>query len=156
MFQKAYSQDGETIFYLDFANNKYAVMGGSLSWRLNNPGLVHANSRFFSKQGSIGHFGLYAIFVSPEKGREALVNWLHTKKYFQGSLKKIAKHYKRDNSDSLAQQLSSLTDIPIKTKLKALTKQEFDRLLLGIEKLCDYTLKGNDNIASHAQNSWKN
>ncbi len=31
----------------------------SLAWRLNNPGLVHSISRFFSKQGSIGHLGQF-------------------------------------------------------------------------------------------------
>lgn len=146
MFQKAYSQDGKTIFYFDFADNKYVTTGGSLAWRLNNPGLVHTTSRFFSRQGSIGNFGLYAIFVSPEKGREALINWLHTKKYFQGSLKTIAKHYKPDNADTFAQRLSALTGIPVKTKVKTLVKQEFDKLLLGIEKLCDYALTGNETL----------
>lgn len=78
MYRTAYSQDGSTVFYLDSAGNKYATIGGSLAWRLNNPGLVHNASRFFSRQGgSIGRFGRYAIFATPENGREALSNWLH-------------------------------------------------------------------------------
>ena len=146
MFRKAYSQDGKTIFYLDTADNKYAAAGGSLAWRLNNPGLVHATSRFFSRQGSIGHFSRYAIFATPEKGHQALANWLRTKKYFNGSLKTIAKHYRPNDADSFAVQLSTLTDIPVQAKVKTLTKQEFDKLLLGIEKLCDYLLRGDEKL----------
>ncbi len=144
MYRAAYSQNGNIVFYLDSAGNKYAAIGGSLAWRLNNPGLVHNASRFFSRQGSIGHFGHYAIFATPENGREALSNWLHIKKYFKGSLKTIAKHYQPDNADSFANRLSGLTGIPIRTKVKALSNQEFSRLLFGIEKLCDYALKGNE------------
>lgn len=144
MYTAAYSQDGKIIFYFDSAGNKYAATGGSLAWRLNNPGLVHSTSRFFSRQGSIGHFGNYAIFSTPEKGREALLNWLHTKKYFKGSLKTIAKHYQPDSPDDFANRLSSLTGISVRTKIKALGKQEFNQLLFGIEKLCNYTLNGNE------------
>ena len=144
MYKAAYSQDGNIVFYLDSAGNKYAATGGSLAWRLNNPGLVHSASRFFSKQGSIGHFGRYAIFASPENGRAALSNWLHSKKYFNGSLKTIAKHYQPNNPDDFAGRLSKLTDIPIKTKVKALSKQQFSQLLFGIEKLCNYYSQGDE------------
>lgn len=99
MYRAAYSQDGNIVFYMDSAGNKYAAIGGSLAWRLNNPGLVHSASRFFSRQGSIGYFGHYAIFATPESGREALSNWLRAKKYFNGSLKTIAKHYQPGNID---------------------------------------------------------
>jgi hypothetical protein len=122
MYRAAYSQNGSIVFYLDSAGNKYAAIGGSLAWRLNNPGLVHSASRFFFRQGTLGHFGHYAIFATPENGREALSNWLHTKKYFKGSLQTIAKHYQPDNVDDFANRLSDLTGIPIRTKVKALNK----------------------------------
>src|SRR3989344_973647 len=145
MYKAAYSQDGNIVFYLDSAGNKYAATGGSLAWRLNNPGLVHNASRFFSRQGgSIGHFGRYAIFASPENGREALSSWLHSKKYFKGSLKTIAKHYQPNNPDDFANRLSGLTGISLQTKVKTLSKQEFSQLLFGIEKLCGYVLKGDE------------
>lgn len=144
MYKAAYSQDGNIVFYLDSTGNKYAATGGSLAWRLNNPGLVHSASRFFSGQGSIGHFGRYAIFASPENGRAALSNWLHAKKYFNGSLKTIAKHYQPNNPDDFANRLSDLTDIPPHTKVKTLSKQEFSQLLFGIEKLSGYILKGDE------------
>lgn len=144
MYKTAYSQDGSIVFYLDSAGNKYAATGGSLAWRLNNPGLIHSASRFFLRLGSIGHFGRYAIFATPEQGIEALSNWLHTNKYFNGSLKTIATHYQPDNTDDFANRLSELTGIAIPTKVKALSKQEFSWLLFGIEKLCNYSSKGNE------------
>ena len=144
MYRAAYSQDGNIDFYMDSAGNKYVAIGGSLAWRLNNPGLVHSASRFFSRQGSIGYFGHYAIFATPESGREALSNWLRAKKYFNGSLKTIAKHYQPGNIDDFVNRLSDLTGISVRTQVKALSKQEFNQLVLGITKLCDYALKGDE------------
>lgn len=143
MFTTAYSQDGKKVFYYDSADNKYAASGGNLAWRLNNPGLVHSTSRLFSKQ-AIGHFGKYAIFPTPEKGREALSNWLKTPKYSKGSLKTIAKHYQPDSPADFGQRLSAVTGIPVRTKIRTLSKQEFEQLQFGIEKLCNYTLNGDE------------
>ena len=83
MYRTAHARDEEFIFYLDLAGNKYVASGGSLAWRLNNPGLVHRSGWFSRDQDSIGHFGHYAIFANSEKGRAALAKWLHTKKIFQ-------------------------------------------------------------------------
>jgi hypothetical protein len=38
--RKAYRYDDEIIFYFDAFDNKYVAQGGSLAWRLNNPGLL--------------------------------------------------------------------------------------------------------------------
>lgn len=137
MFTRAYTNDGKTIFYFDMASNKYVASGGSLAWRLNNPGLVH-------KGRSIGHFNRYAIFASAEEGHAALGQWLQTKTNFNGTLKTIAKHYQPNNVDDFTERLSDLTNLPILTKIKSLNEEELERLLLGIEKLCDYTLNGDE------------
>lgn len=147
MYRTAHAHDEGIIFYFDFAGNKHVASGGSLAWRLNNPGLVHRSGWFSRDQGSIGHFGDYAIFSNPEKGRAALAQWLHTKKYFKGSLKTLAKHYQPNDPDSFANPLSSLTNIPVRTKIKDLNKQAFEQLLVCIEKLCGYTSKGNEKIS---------
>lgn len=147
MYRTAHAHDEKVIFYLDSAGNKYVASGGSLAWRLNNPGLVHRSGWFSRDHDSIGHFDHYAIFSNPEKGRAALAKWLHTKKYFKGSLKTLAKHYQPNDSDSFANQLASLTNIPVRTKIKDLNKQEFEQLLVCIEKLCGYTSKGDEKIS---------
>lgn len=137
MFTRAYTNDGKTIFYFDVVSNKYVACGGSLAWRLNNPGLVQ-------KGRSIGHFDRYAIFASPEEGHTALGQWLKTKTYFNGTLKTIAKHYQPNNVDDFAKRLSYLINLPILTKIKSLNPEGFEKLLLGIEKLCGYTLNGDE------------
>lgn len=144
MYKKAYSEDGKIVFYQDSVGNKYAATGGSLAWRLNNPGLIRSAGRFSFWQNSIGYFGGYAIFPRPEEGREALSKWLHAKKYLKGSLITIAKHYQPDSPDLFASRLSTLSALPITKKIKTLNRQELDQLLLGIEKLCDYTIKGDE------------
>lgn len=39
MYRMAY-RDGDKVLYFDLAGNKHVASGGSLPWRINNPGLV--------------------------------------------------------------------------------------------------------------------
>ena len=54
MYRMAYSQDENTIVYLDKSGNKHIRKGGNLSWRINNPGLVRSHSHYAFRHGSIG------------------------------------------------------------------------------------------------------
>lgn len=121
--------------------------GGSLAWRLNNPGLVRSHSHFSRSNGSIGHCGCYAIFPDPQQGRKALLAWLHAKKYYDSTLKTIASYYQENSPDVYLNRLSSFIKISPDKKLKFLTKHEFDCLVLGIEKLCGYTPTGNESFS---------
>jgi len=58
MFKSAYNYDHEVTFYFDAMGNKYIAQGGSLAWRLNNPGLVRSHSHFARKHGSIENYFL--------------------------------------------------------------------------------------------------
>ena len=147
MYQRAYRYSDEIIFYFDSAGNKYVASGGSLAWRLNNPGLVRSHSHFSRSNGSIGNCGSYAIFSDPQKGREALSAWLRSKKYYESTLKTIAEHYQEDAPDVFLNQLTSFTKIPFDRKVKYLTEQEFERLIIGIEKLCGYASTGNEKFS---------
>lgn len=135
----------EIIFYFDICGNKYVVSGGNLAWRINNPGLVRSHSYF--SYGSIGSCDGYAVFPHPQKGRQALRTWLNSKKYFGSSLKTLGEHYQPNSPDAFVQQLSILTKISPESKIKSLDKQEFERLLLGVEKLCGYVATGNEMIS---------
>ena len=79
MFKSAFAYDEEVIFYFDLLGNKYVAQGGSLAWRLNNPGLVRSRSHFARKNGSIGSYTGFAIFSSPQQGRKALIDLVRTK-----------------------------------------------------------------------------
>ena len=72
MYKAAYKYSDEIVFYFDSAGNKYVATGGSLAWRINNPGLVHSHTHFSRKLGSIGSFGSYAIFSHPQDGRNII------------------------------------------------------------------------------------
>lgn len=143
MYILACKHSDEIIFYFDAAGGKYIASGGNLAWRLNNPGLVLSHGRYSRKNGAIGSCGRYAIFATPLEGRKALSAWLHSKKYYNSTLKTIAKHYQPNNPEAFANQLSSLTQISSEIKIKSLSVEGFDRLLRGIEKLCGYTVADN-------------
>jgi hypothetical protein len=147
MYKAAYRFDDETVFYFDIAGNKYVASGGSLSWRINNPGLVHSHGFFSHTKRAIGNCGHYAIFRSVEDGREALRAWIHSKKYFNHSLKRLAGHYQLHDSNEFVNRLVSLSGLTPNTKIKSLSLQELDRLLMSLEKLCGYATTGNERFS---------
>ena len=57
MFKSAFAYNEEVIFYFDLLGNKYVAQGGSLTWRLNNPGLVRSRSHFARKRASASKGG---------------------------------------------------------------------------------------------------
>lgn len=144
MFRLAYRYNDEVIFYFDFAGNKYVASGGYLAWRINNPGLVRSHSHFSRSKGSIGSCGRYAIFSSPLEGRKALSAWLHSKKYYNSSLKTLADHYQPDTPDAFVLKLASFSKISPDRKINSLSKTEFDGLVKGLEKFCGYIFIGNE------------
>lgn len=146
MYRIAYSQDENTVVYFDKFGNKHVRKGGSLSWRINNPGLVKSHSHFASNHGSIGSCQSFAIFSYPEQGHKALSAWLHSKKYYNATVQAIAEHYHSINADAFAIKLSSKIPAPLDKKLKSFTNIEFQKLLKIIEKSCGYELKGNEGI----------
>lgn len=147
MYKFAYKFNDDIIFYFDACGNKYVASGGNLAWRINNPGLVRSHSHFSRINGSIGSCGRYAIFSHPQEGRQALIAWLKSKKYFNSTLKTIGEYYQPNASDAFVHQLASLAIIPQEIKVKSLNKHEFDRLIIAIEKLCDYTSTDNENFS---------
>lgn len=146
MYRIAYSQDENTVVYFDKFGNKHVRKGGSLSWRINNPGLVKSHSHFASNHGSIGSCQGFAIFPYPERGHKALSAWLHSKKYYNATIQAIAEHYHPKNADAFAIKLSSKILVPLDKKLKSFTNIEFQKLLKVIEKSCGYELIGNEEV----------
>lgn len=146
MFKSAYSYNDEVVFYFDAIGNKYVAQGGSFSWRINNPGLIKSHCHFARKNGSIGSCKGFAIFSHPEQGRRALSDLLHAKKYYKSTLKAMAKLYYPKDPDGYFLQLVALLTISLDKKICSFSQQEFDRLILSIEKLCGYALVGNESF----------
>ena len=74
--KKAYRYDDDIVFYFDAHDNKYIAKGGSLAWRLNNPGLLLSHSLYRTGYKAIGAYHQYAIFSHPIIGKEALRAWI--------------------------------------------------------------------------------
>lgn len=146
MYRFAYKYSDEVIFYFDSAGNKYVASGGNLAWRINNPGLVSSHSHFARANGSIGSCERYAIFSNPLDGRKALFAWLHSKKYYNSSIKTLAAHYQPKSPDTFLIKLTSLTKISSDRKINSLNKAELDHLIKALEKLCGYESVGNESL----------
>lgn len=144
MFKSAYNYDYEVTFYFDSMGNKYVAQGGSLAWRLNNPGLVRSRSHFARKNGSIGSWKGFAIFSSPQQGRRALIDLLRAKKYFYSTLYVIGKLYQSEDPEGYASKLASILLISLEKKTCSFSKKEFDFLVISIEKSCGYSHSGNE------------
>ncbi len=144
MFVFAYPEDVQHIFYFDTAGNKYLARGGTLAWRINNPGLIQSRNRVAKKNGSIGNCCGYAIFPNPEQGRHALGDWLLLKKYFNSTLKTIGKHYQPENPEAFVSRLVALNDLPTNQKIKDFPKQDFEVLRKAIEKVCLFVAQGSE------------
>lgn len=147
MYRFAYKYSDDVIFYFDSAGNKYVATGGNLAWRINNPGFVSSHSHFSRANGAIGSCGRYAIFSDPLDGRKALSAWLHSKKYYNYSIKTLADYYQPKNSDRFIAQLTSLAKISADKKINSLSKSEHDQLIRALEKLCGYEPVGNESLA---------
>lgn len=145
MYKMAVAHE-DVIFYFDICGNKYVASGGSIAWRINNPGLVPSHSHFSREYGAIGSFKGLAIFPNPESGRKAFADWLHSKKYFKATLKAIATHYQPHHSKTFADRLSLIAEISQDKKLNTLSPGELNRLLKCIEKLSEYTRRGTESF----------
>ena len=144
MFKSAFAYNEEVIFYFDLLGNKYVAQGGSLTWRLNNPGLVRSRSHFARKNGSIGSYTGFAIFSSPQQGRKALIDLVRTKKYSTSTLQTVGKLYQPENPEEYASHLASILSVPLGKKINSFSKEEFDLLIVSIEKSCGYSPSGSE------------
>jgi hypothetical protein len=147
LYRFAYKYSEEVIFYFDSAGNKYVATGGNLAWRINNPGLVSSHSHFSRANGAIGSCGRYAIFSDPLDGRKALFAWIHSKKYYNSSIKTLADYYQPKSADRFIAQLTSLAKISPDKKINSFTKSELDHLIKALEKLCAYEPVGNESLS---------
>ena len=144
MFKSAIAHSEDIIFYFDRLGNKYVAEGGSLAWRLNNPGLLRSSSHFARKNGSIGSYKGFAIFSSPRHARKALLDLLRTKKYLHSTLKTIAQLYRPKDPEGYISHLISFAPIPVEKKISLFSAEEFHQLIIGIEKICGYLPLGNE------------
>lgn len=137
-------KEGDVALYIDASDRKYAARGGTLAWRINNPGLVRHHSHVAKQNGSIGTWEQFSIFSNPLQGHQALKDWLHSKTIGRSDFYALAKHYEAILSESLAKDLASSIGVSPETKLRDLTPKQMEVLVVTLEKLCGFILNGNE------------
>jgi hypothetical protein len=141
MFKQAYRFDDQTIFYFDEQDNKYVAKGGSLSWRLNNSGLLHTHEPFVHKFNVIGAQYPFVIFPSAQVGAYVLSEWLKSPRCINSRLLAVAKYYQPQAPDEFLQKLCQLSELPEEAEIKALSRKEIHRLARAIQLLCEFSAK---------------
>ncbi len=138
MLKKAYRYNDEVVFYFDARDNKYVAIGGSLAWRLNNPGLLLSRSLSRTGYKAIGAYHQYAIFSHPKRGKEACRTWICSAKYRNSPLIEIAKYYQRSRPEEYLDKLCAITGFLPKIKPRSLPPEDLEKLLNAILKLAGF------------------
>ena len=137
--KKTYRYDDEIIFYFDAFDNKYVASGGSLAWRLNNPGLLLSHSLYRTGYKAIGAYHQYAIFSHPLLGQEALRAWICSTKYYDSPLIEIAKYYQPSHPEKYLSELCAITGFAPQTIPRSLLTNDFEKLLRALQKLAGFS-----------------
>ncbi len=139
------AKPGEVIYsYPD--GSQYRHVGGTLCWRLNNPGAMTYTS-FTKSYGAIASYdGKFAIFPSPEVGRNALVALLKTSRYQNLTLAKAMERYApwadNNNPEIYAQTLAKGVGVSVNTLLRDMNELQLQRMAEGISRVEGYTKQG--------------
>jgi hypothetical protein len=137
-------KEEDVVIYIDFLDCKYMARGGNLAWRINNPALLSHHCPFAKKNGSIGAWDKFAIFSNPLQGHQALKEWLLSNRFYQSDLYAIGQYYQPRHFESFTHQLAIHSGIPDTSKIKDLSRDQLDKLLLAIEKMCGFVKIGNE------------
>jgi hypothetical protein len=145
--KKAHRYDDEIIFYFDAFDNKYVAKGGSLAWRLNNPGLLLSHSLHRMGYNAIGAYHQYAIFAHPIIGKDALRAWICSTRYFDSPLIEIARYYLPSNPEEYLNQLCAICGFSSEIIPRVLSAKDFDSLLKAIQKLAGFSPENEHQVA---------
>lgn len=114
--------------------------GGSLSWRLNNPGMIYFGP-FAQAAGAIGSDGKHAIFPSYETGRNAVEKLLfesadrgYKNLSLENALKRYAPKNEGFNTDFYINSIKE-TNLSLTKVLSDFTDAERDTLLNHLQKI---------------------
>lgn len=117
----------------------YAATGGSLAWRLNNPGLVPSRSRYARLHGLIGHSDQYAIFPDANQGRRALMAWLLSSANSSKTILELAGYYYPETPQQFADSLVIMAHLSVVDRIDQLNREQLERLVCAICKQSGYS-----------------
>lgn len=127
------------ITYTAADGSKYTHVGGSLTWRANNPGALR-NSEFTRRMGSIGvTINGFAIFPNPEVGRNANIALLKNSEYQNRTLAQAIARYAPssdgNNPTSYAARLARAIGVTTDTYLRDMSDIQIQRMAEGIRRI---------------------
>ena len=133
-----------TLIFINDRGQKIKRVGGTISWRNNNPGNIRTSS-FTKKNGEIGQAGGFAVFPSLEIGMNAIKKLLRSKSYNNLTIEKAISRYAPDgdgnNNEKVYQKrLGHLTGLNINLVLNSLSNEQLDKVANAIKIIEGYNI----------------
>ena len=133
-----------TLIFINDRGQKIKRVGGTISWRNNNPGNIRTSS-FTKKNGEIGQAGGFAVFPSLEIGMNAIKKLLRSKSYNNLTIEKAISRYAPNgdgNNDEKVYQkrLGDLTGLNINLVLNSLSNEQLDKVANAIKIIEGYNI----------------
>lgn len=129
------------ITYTAADGSKYTHVGGSLTWRANNPGaLIYKDRGFAIRMGAIGFTSKgVAIFPNAEIGRNACLTVLKRSEYqaktLAQAMEKYAPSSDGNNPTSYAARLARAIGVTTNTYLRDMSDIQIQRMAEGIRRI---------------------
>lgn len=138
----AASQSSKSVVYTNPDGTKYAKIGGTGSWRNNNPGNITYNNFSKNTLGAIGQNGRFAIFSDEQAGFIAIKRLLQTGTYQKltvgGAINRWAPPFENDTA-AYQKRLNELTGVPLNTQLSAVNDAQLERIAGAIKTIEGWT-----------------
>lgn len=133
-----------TLIFINDRGQKIKRVGGTISWRNNNPGNIRTSS-FTKKNGEIGQAGGFAVFPSLDIGMNAIKKLLRSKSYNNLTIEKAISRYAPNgdgNNDEKVYQkrLGDLTGLNINLVLNSLSNEQLDKVANAIKIIEGYNI----------------
>ena len=133
-----------TLIFINDRGQKIKRVGGTISWRNNNPGNIRTSS-FTKKNGEIGQAGGFAIFPSLEIGMNAIKKLLRSKSYNNLTIEKAISRYApngdgNNNEKVYQKRLGQLTGLNINLVLNSLSNEQLDKVANAIKIIEGYNI----------------
>ena len=130
---------------VEYADGRIEKRTGDRGWRNNNPGNIEYGT-FARSMGAIGSDGRFAIFPTPEMGREAKDNLLFESQSYRGmSIEKAIEKYAprtENDTDAYIKKITDALGVPKNTSLSQLSLDQ-RKVLLDVVKKTEGRSTGN-------------
>ena len=130
----------KTTIYVNFDGKKIACIGGSSSWRNNNPGNIRANPKIAKTLGASDASGTWMVFPNEQAGLNAIVKLLHSKNYINLSVKDAIHRWApfgdgNNNPVAYSNKITKLTGLSSNAIIKNLNNVDMQKVANAIKQI---------------------